>query len=90
MSPNNERHEEGKEPEEEPPVGWSQTTTEPMQLDVSVTVDDFQRAAKLTLRGQEDRPAGGVSAAAYLSADTARTIGKELIAAADELEGDDG
>jgi len=67
-------------------VGIASTTTDPMELDVSVKPLPFEGTAKLRLHGTDDHPGRGVSTAAFLPAEDARELGEELIAAADELE----
>lgn len=66
-------------------VGIASTTTDPMELDVSVEPLPFEGTAKLLFRGTDDRPGHGVSTKAYLPPAAARELGKELIAAADDL-----
>ncbi|WP_049938132.1 hypothetical protein [Haloplanus natans] len=66
--------------------GIASTTTDPMELDVSVEPLPYEGRAKLQLLGEGDRPRRGVSTTAFLPPAAARKLGEELIAAAGEVE----
>lgn len=71
-------------------VGIARTTSDVMELEISVEAHPLEGSAKLQILGERDLPNRGVSTTAYLPAEDARELGKELIAAADELEDHDG
>lgn len=69
-----------------PTVGIATATTDPIELDISVDADTFDRIAHLQLQGRDPHPQGGVSTTAWLPPAAARELGEKLIAAADEIE----
>jgi hypothetical protein len=69
--------------------GIASTTTDPMELDVSVEPLPYEGSAKLQLLGKGDHPQRGVSTTAFLPPTAARELGEALLAAADDVEGEE-
>jgi len=89
MTTNDDTPQEGANVTDAQTVGIASTTTDPMELDVTVDTLPFEGTTKLQLRGEADRPQRGVSTTAFLPPAAARELGEQLLAAADELAGDD-